>query len=445
MVRAALAISPAPGIFRALALATLAAVALCTSPASAQEDARRDRKEPPPKPPKLTKQPELIEAAAPEYPPAALEAKLEAAVKIRIHIDATGKVTKAEVPEPVGNGFDEAAIAAAEAYVFKPAEWDGVPGPIIVETIIHFTIQEEEVTEPEPPPPPPPGDDKPDPAATGPPSHGGDFRLPVTISGQVVERGTRRKLAGIIVSVAELGLDAITDDGGEFFFHGVPAGKYTMLAVDQRYARLKRGLTLEAKDRSVTVRLWMRRKGSNPYETVVEGEREVLEVTKRTLHRRQLTTVPGTFGDPIRVIQSLPGLARTPFGTGALLIRGSNPDDSGIFLDGHRIPLVFHFLGGPSILNPEFLEKIDLYPGGFPARFGRSIGGIVAVDTRSSKSDGIHGSADIDLLDASAYIRVPVGKRGSFSVAGRRSYLDFMLGFFLPEQEPGATLLVVPV
>src|SRR5690606_11275830 len=106
-----------------------------------------------------------------------------------------------------------------------------------------------------------------------------------------------------------------------------------------------------AEDEAVEAKLYLRKKGGNPYETVVEGEREILEVTRRTLQRRQLTTVPGTFGDPIRVVQNLPGLARSPFVTGFLLIRGSNPDDSGVFIDGHRVPLLFHFLGGPSILN----------------------------------------------------------------------------------------------
>ena len=91
------------------------------------------------------------------------------------------------------------------------------------------------------------------------------------------------------------------------------------------------------------------------------------------------------------------------------------------------------------------MEKIDLYPGGFPARFGRATGGIVSVETRAAKSDGVHGSADIDILDAGAYLRFPVGDNGAFAVAGRRSYLDIMLSFFLPEQSPGTRLLVVPV
>lgn len=421
--------------------------ALCVASASsvwAQEGARRDEDvaAPAPPAPTLTAAPVLLEAAAPEYPRAAAAAGQSAAVKVRIRIEADGSVSTASVVTPVGDGFDEAALAAVKQYRFKPAEWDGVPGPIVVETTIHFVM--EEVSEPVPPPRDLAAGALAEGDTEAAPERGGDQSKPVSISGVALERGTRRKLAGVIVSIAELGLDVVTNEAGRFYFHGVVAGGYEIIAIDDRFERFTRTLSLEA-DEAVDLKLYMRPKGGNPYETVVEGERERLEVTRRSLDRRQLTTVPGTFGDPIRVIQSLPGLARSPFSTGFLLIRGSNPDDSSVFIDGHRVPLLFHFLGGPSVLNSEFLDTIDLYPGGYPARYGRAIGGIVSVDTRDSKSDGIHGAADIDILDTSAYLRVPVGDHGSAAVAGRRSYLDFVLGFFLPDAEPGKRLIVVPV
>jgi hypothetical protein len=150
----------------------------------------------------------------------------------------------------------------------------------------------------------------------------------------------------------------------------------------------------------------MRPRGGNPYETVVEGERQTLEVTRRTLQRQQMTSVPGTFGDPIRVIQTLPGIQRAPFGLGLLLVRGSNPDDTGIYVDGHEVPSLFHFLGGPSIFNAEMLESIDLYPGGFPARFGRHHGGAVALFApvevrRRARRPG-------RLPDSGGYVRAPL-------------------------------------
>ena len=429
---------------RRLAMYAVTASLGLASTAVAQESRRDPAPAPTPAPaPVVTKVPVLLQAVAPEYPPAALAAGKQAQVPVRISIDEGGVVTNVEVVTPVGDGFDEAAIAAAMQYVFEPAELDGKPGAITVETTIYFII--DQVEEPPPPPPRPGGDDAPvDAAAEGPPSHGGDVRLPVSIEGVVLERGTRTPLAGAIVSVSDLGLDAIADDQGRFYFHGVAAGPHTLLVVSDGHDRLERALAVDARE-TVEVRLWVRPAGGSRYETVVEGARETLEVTRRTLQRQQLTSVPGTFGDPVRVIQTLPGVARAPFGLGFLLIRGSNPDDSAVYIDGHRVPLLFHFLGGPSVLNAELLETIDLYPGGFPARFGRVHGGVVSIDTRPAKADGIHGSADIDLLDAGGYVRVPLTDQVAVAVAGRRSYVDAILPYVLPEPAPGAQRIVVPV
>jgi TonB family protein len=380
--------------------------------------------------------PKLVQAVTPEYPPAALASGKQADVKVRIHIEASGTVSAVDVLAPVGDGFDEAAVAAAKQYVFEPAEIDGKPAAIAVETVIHFVIEQKAA--PEPPPPPPPA------AHTGPPNHAGAMTAPVTLEGTAVERGTRKPLAGVIVAIDQLGIDVVTGDDGSFFFHGIPPGHYELIAVDPKYDRLQRPIEI-GKREALAVRLWMRPRGGNPYETVVEGEREQLEVTKRTLQRQQLMNVPGTFGDPIRAIQSMPGIQRAPFGVGLLLVRGSNPQDTGIFLDGHEVPALFHFLGGPSIFNAEMLESIDFYPGGFPARFGRHHGGVVALESRPTANDGIHGSAKIDFIDSGAYLRAPITKDLTFAVAGRRSYIDLLLPLVLPKPSAGSQRVVTPV
>lgn len=389
--------------------------------------------------------PVLLQSAAPIYPASALAAGKTAAVPIKITIDAVGVVTHAVVTQAVGDGFDEAAVQAALQYVFEPAEIDGKPAVINVETTIHFTIEvapSEGVA--------PPGATAADTATSAaaspdaPPEHAGPISAPISLSGTVFERGTRRKLAGVIVTLRERGLDATTNADGAFFFHGVAAGEYELLATDAGYARVAQRIAI-GHNEGVQTAVWMRPLNANPYESMVEGEREALTVTKRSLHRSQLTTIPGTFGDPIRVVQSLPGLVRAPFGLGLLLVRGSNPDDTGVYIDGHEVPLLFHFLGGPSIINPDMVGGIDLYPGGFPARFGRKHGGVVAIDTRPTESDGTHGDVNINLLDTSVYARTKVTPQLTVAAAGRRSYIDTFLWAVLPEPAPGAQQLVVPI
>src|SRR5262245_26052366 len=235
-------------------LGAILAFAIAMLPAAAQPDAG-EPDAPPARTGVVTKAPKLLQAVAPEYPPAALAAGKAAKVKVKIHIDAAGLVTRVDVVERVGDGFDEAAVAAAMQYVFEPAEIDGKPGAITVETAINFVIEQQPELEPAIPPPPT--------TRTGPPNHAGAMEQPVTLSGEALERGTRKKLAGVIVSIVELGLDAVTGDDGTFYFHGVPPGKYQVLAVDSKYDRLKRPIEF-AKREALEVRLWMRPRGGNP-------------------------------------------------------------------------------------------------------------------------------------------------------------------------------------
>ena len=180
------------------ALVVCATLFALSTAASAQDVRREDVPAEKPKQPQLTSPPQLLEGAEPTYPPEAAAKGLEADVVVRITIDATGAVTNVVVPTPVGNGFDEAAIEAARRYRFKPAEWDGKPGAITVETTIHFKMQVVEVE-------PPPDELSPDeqtPEGTS------------IVTGTVKERGTRKKLEGVTVSIRELGLDTLTDAAG---------------------------------------------------------------------------------------------------------------------------------------------------------------------------------------------------------------------------------------
>src|SRR5207244_8572286 len=126
-------------------------------------------------------------------------------------------------------------------------------------------------------------------------------------------------------------------------------------------------------------------------------------------------------------VQNLPGLARAPFLGGALLVRGSPPQDTGTYLDGHRIPQLYHFLGGPSVINEQLLDRIDFYPGGYGAVYGRNLTGAIDVGTRKGDAQGLHGEIDLGMYEGLAFIEGPVDSGTQFAVAARRSDLDFWL------------------
>lgn len=383
---------------------------------------------PPPKPVKLT-MPKLVTYAAPIYPPEAQAAGVQGEVGLKLDIDATGKVTKAEVVQPAGHGFDEAALAAAPNLVFEPAKRpDGTPVPSRILYKYTFTLTPK--------------------TATAPPA---DID---SITATVLAAGTNEPLPGVTATLKRpdgTTATATTDLRGQFKFKNLPPGKYHVdltspgfdtLGADEELAEseaieVKYRLTLTPQPRAGG-------KGAPTpvLEVTVKGERPAREVTKRTLERREIERIPGTGGDAIRSVQNLPGVGRSAFGGGLLIVRGSAPQDTLTFIDQTPVPIIYHFGGLSSVVPTEMLEKIDFYPGNFSTEFGRAMGGIVDVGLRSPRTDGkYHGVAQLDFIDGRLVVEGPIPflKNWSFIAGGRRSWVDAWLGPVLTEVGAGIT------
>jgi hypothetical protein len=150
-------------------------------------------------------------------------------------------------------------------------------------------------------------------------------------------------------------------------------------------------------------------------------------VTKQTLGTDELTMAAGTRGDALRVVELLPGVARSPGLDGVLVVRGAGPGDSQVIFEGGPVDRLYHFGGITSFTSARLLEHIDLYPSNFSVRYGRKVGGMIDVGLRDPKRDGYHGMLDVNLIDTSILAEGPVGQRGAFAIAAKRSYVDLWL------------------
>lgn len=151
------------------------------------------------------------------------------------------------------------------------------------------------------------------------------------------------------------------------------------------------------------------------------------EVTKRTLARDELTRVAGTRGDPLRAVELLPGVSR-PAGNGGMpILRGANPDDSQVFVEGAMAPYLYHLGGFTSIVHARVLESVDLYPSNFSVRYGRKTGGVIEATLRDPRTDRFHGTADVSLIDSSLVLETPIGDKLGVLAAVRRSNIDAVL------------------
>lgn len=169
-----------------------------------------------------------------------------------------------------------------------------------------------------------------------------------------------------------------------------------------------------------------------PDEVQVRGAHEEPSRTA-TLSRAEIRQIPGAFGDPFRAIEIMPGVTPIVSGLPFFYIRGAPPGNVGYFLDSIRIPYLFHVAVGPSVVHPALVDRVDLYPGGYPARFGRFAGGVVSGKTVDLTED-VHGEYNVRVVDAGAYLEAPFdGGRGTVLLGGRYSYTGLVISLFSPD------------
>ncbi|MEO8704542.1 MAG: TonB-dependent receptor plug domain-containing protein [Kofleriaceae bacterium] len=247
------------------------------------------------------------------------------------------------------------------------------------------------------------------------------------VRGRVVDAETHAPLAGVTVYGDNAEDAVVTDEDGGFTLHRRPRA-LTVVGDDHAPAVVELGAR-----RDLVIEL--ARSGGGGEVIEVTGERIKASPGAVTVDRAQITAMPGARGDMLSGVKNLPGIANngslTPLSSG-LIIRGSSPEDSRILVDGFEIPVLYHFLGVQSVLPSEMLSDIEYLPGAFGVGYGRASGGIVSVTSRGDAKE--HGGfAEISFVNAAGLIQGPIGDRGSYAVAARRSLIDAILPSVLPD------------
>lgn len=401
---------------------------------------------------KLTKVPKQIKFAEAEYPKEAVDKGLEADVVLLLDINAEGKVDSVAIAEPApqaGLGFDEAAMVAAQQFEFEPAEMDGKKIAVQISYKYKFRLA---AKAPPPSATTPVAGNAPDAAtpaasAAAPPPKPAPQPV-LNFAGILRERGTRLPLQGVLVTVFRddgqkaFGFEATSDAAGVFQFFDLAPGDWKVLIEPPGFYPYRTTETIKGGERIDTV-YFVERGSYNPYDVTVTATRPRKEVSRTVISAQELDKIPGTFGDPLAVIQNFAGVARPPPFSGLLIIRGSSPQDSRVFTDGTEIPLIYHFGGLRTVLPVGVIDSIQFYPGNFSPAYGRAIGGVVDVQIKKLQPKKVSGYLDVNLFDSGAYLEAPLGDKGGIALAARRSYIDYLLNATVPDNAP-VNLITAP-
>jgi hypothetical protein len=259
----------------------------------------------------------------------------------------------------------------------------------------------------------------------------GQTKIKYTVSGYVRDASSGEELIGASVRVANLeNTGAVTNAYG-YFSITLPEGSYSLLVQFVGFQSEERKIELTG-DLKLTFEL---KDNTTLGEVVVEAERADQNVTDiqmgvDKLDMREINKIPVLMGerDIIKTIQLRPGVKNGGEGTGGFFVRGGAADQNLILLDEATVYNASHLLGFFSVFNSDALKDVTLYKGTQPAEYGGRLASVLDVRMKdgNNKKFGVDGG--IGLISARLNVEGPIVKdKGSFTIAGRRTYADIFL------------------
>ncbi len=253
-----------------------------------------------------------------------------------------------------------------------------------------------------------------------------------TITGTILDTAGA-PAAGVVLTCGDA--LAATDDVGAYVLE-LPTGSCDLTVVAPGVAPIVTPVTLRAGERRT---LDLEVPVATPGETI-----EVVDTSghgggETRLDGATARALPGGGGDPLKAIQSLPGVARPSAGSRGLVVWGAAPGDTQVLIDDVPVPRLYHLGGWRSLVPGELVDGLRLLPGAFNAAHGDAIGGVVEVSTALPAGDGV--SARVDPLDVSVAGRGAIGAARA-GAALRASVLDQLVGAVEDELAPDAGALI---
>ena len=262
----------------------------------------------------------------------------------------------------------------------------------------------------------------------------GKQRRVSTVSGFVRDRSDGESLPNATVAVRfeERNMGALSNTEGYYAIKGIPPGISVVAVSYVGYTTYRDTLELaEGEDLRLDIELNREtlmlgevvvEAEANPVKNELSQQPSVVALKMQTLQRMPAMAEP----DLLRSLQLLPGVQTASDFSSGLYVRGGGPDQTGIRLDQVRLYNPSHAFGFFSTFNPDAIKDITFYKGAYPAQYGGNLGAVLDVQNRDGNRHDFNTSGGVSLISSRLMVEGPLG-RGSWMVAGRRTYIDPVL------------------
>ena len=251
-----------------------------------------------------------------------------------------------------------------------------------------------------------------------------------TVSGYITDSSSKETLIGATVLDLNSGRGAITNEYG-FYSLTLPDGDINMRTGYVGYKPLTFSFSLST-DTIINIDIHTIEELD---EVTIVGNREILGVRGSQMSAidipiEQIKNVPAMFGetDVLKALQLLPGVMSGTEATAGLYVRGGNPDENLLLLDGVPVYNVNHMFGMFSVFNPDAIKNVTLYKGSFPAHYNGRLSSVVDIRMKDGDLYNYHGNISTGIISSKINLEGPIVKgKTSFNISARRTYSDIIL------------------
>lgn len=259
------------------------------------------------------------------------------------------------------------------------------------------------------------------------------FAQKYTISGTIKDKANGETLIGVAIGVKDTPQGTSTNEYG-FFSLTLPTGNYVIVANSVGYK--KQEFTIQLTQNQI-LDVEMESEAFEIEEVTLVGKEDEpdrnvrsTEMSMNKLEMKTIQKVPALLGevDVMRTLQTMPGVSTVGEGSQGFNVRGGGIDQNLILLDEAVVFNSSHLLGFFSVFNPDAVKDVKLIKGGIPSQYGGRLSSILDIRMKEGNNKRFAGTGGVGTVSSRLTLEAPIVKdKGSFVLAGRRSYADLFL------------------
>lgn len=206
-----------------------------------------------------------------------------------------------------------------------------------------------------------------------------------TLTG-VIRNANNAPVPFVSVKILETGEGKLTDSKGRFNITTATSGTVTIHVRHNSYEPLENAVSILPND-TTRIEWTLEAKLVTLKEAVVGASAfSASDIKTATLKPLDVVTTPGAAADIFRALQTFPGVANADDGS-SLIVRGGDASETVTLLDQATVVHPYRYespAGGAfGTIPPFFVSGTMFTSGGFPARYGNALSGVLAMESQN--------------------------------------------------------------